>query len=99
MKTGSEPKAKPTPVKDDNKTNTLDVDPRGIFMAAVLGMSWQLAIVVLLPLIGGYELDQHFKSTPAWTAVGSVVAVCGVVAVLINTVREVNHDLPRSRSK
>ncbi|HVC36280.1 MAG TPA: hypothetical protein VNE40_02440 [Candidatus Dormibacteraeota bacterium] len=34
---------------------------RQLFMNSALNMSWQLAIVVLVPVIGGYKLGQHFK--------------------------------------
>ena len=51
-------------------------------MMAALNMSWQLAIVVLVPILGGYALDTHFKSLPLWTAVGFVLAMLSMVAVV-----------------
>ena len=51
-------------------------------MTAALNMSWQLAIVVLVPILGGYALDSHFHSLPLWTAIGFVLAMLGMVAVV-----------------
>jgi F0F1-type ATP synthase assembly protein I len=47
------------------------------FMMAVLNMSWQLAIVVLVPIIGGYKLDILFGSLPVFTIVGFLIAMVG----------------------
>jgi hypothetical protein len=51
-------------------------------MAAALTMSWQLAVVVLVPIIGGFELDQKLNTLPALTIVGFVVAMAGMGAVV-----------------
>lgn len=51
-------------------------------MMAALNMSWQLAIVVLVPILGGYALDMRFNSLPLWTATGFVLALLSMVAVV-----------------
>ncbi len=56
--------------------------PRAEFLVAALNMTWQLAIVVLVPIVGGYKLDQRFNSTPLLTIVGLVVAMFGTAIVL-----------------
>jgi F0F1-type ATP synthase assembly protein I len=48
---------------------------RQLFMSAALGMSWQLAIAVLVPVIGGYELDKALKTLPLFTLVGLILAM------------------------
>lgn len=52
------------------------------FMAAALNMSWQLAVVVLLPIVGGFKLDEHFHSLPLWTISGFVLAMLGMAVVV-----------------
>ena len=52
-------------------------------------MSWQLAIVVLIPVIGGYKLDQRFKSLPLWTITGFVLAMLGMAIVLLRMLKVV----------
>jgi F0F1-type ATP synthase assembly protein I len=55
---------------------------RNLFLIMALNMTWQLAIVVLLPVVGGYYLDQHFGTTPILVIIGAVIAVLGVAGVL-----------------
>jgi hypothetical protein len=47
-----------------------------------MNMSWQLAIVVLVPVIGGYELDQKLDTLPALTIAGFFVAMAGMALVI-----------------
>lgn len=61
---------------------------QNLFLAMALNMTWQLAIVVLIPLVGGYKLDQHFDSSPLYTLIGLVVAISGVAAVLARVLKE-----------
>lgn len=45
-------------------------------------MSWQLALVVLVPIVGGHELDKHFNLSPTLTIVGFILAMIGSSLVL-----------------
>jgi len=53
-----------------------------VFLIAALDMSWRLAIVVLVPIIGGFELDPHLGTTPVLTIVGFVLAMAGLFVIL-----------------
>jgi F0F1-type ATP synthase assembly protein I len=53
-----------------------------MFISAVADMSWRMAIVVLAPIIGGYELDKHLKTTPSFTILGFILAMVGTFFVL-----------------
>lgn len=53
-----------------------------MFAGAVLDMSWQMAVAVLVPIIGGYELDRHLGTTPALTIVGFILAMAGSYVVI-----------------
>lgn len=55
---------------------------RSLFLGAVLNMSWQLAAVVLLPIVGGHLLDKQLDSSPLWTMAGFVVAVVAACVVV-----------------
>ena len=55
---------------------------RQVFVVAVLNLTWQMALVVLVPIIGGYELDHHFSTLPLLTIGGFVLASFGVAIVL-----------------
>lgn len=52
------------------------------FFGAAMNMSWQLAIVVLVPIIGGFELDKKLDTLPALTIVGFFLAMAGMAAVV-----------------
>ena len=47
-----------------------------------MGMSWQLAVVVLVPIVGGYELDKAFATSPLLVIVGFIIAMAGVGLVV-----------------
>ena len=65
--------------------------PSSVFISAALDMSWRLAIVVLLPIIGGFELDQRLKTTPLLTIVGFGLAMAGMALVLWQMLQDVNR--------
>lgn len=50
-----------------------------------LDMSWRLAAAVLVPIIGGYELDSRLGTTPFITVTGFVVAIAGAALVMRRT--------------
>jgi hypothetical protein len=60
------------------------------FVSMALTMSWQLALVVLIPIIGGHFLDQQYKLTPTLTLAGLGLAVIAVFAILLKTVAVAN---------
>lgn len=64
---------------------------RSAFRGAAIGMSWQLAIIVLLPILGGYKLDATYGSTPLWTLVGLCLALVGSVLVIRRALSSVNN--------
>ena len=76
-------------------------NPRLEFLAATLTMSWQLAIVVLVPIIGGFELDRKTHTAPLLTIVGFILAMIGTGVIVwrqlqLVTPPPVNHKEPRS---
>ena len=62
---------------------------------AALQMSWRLAIVVLIPLIGGVKLDERFKTSPYLTILGVLLAIGGVYYVLRRILNEFNQTNPK----
>jgi uncharacterized membrane protein len=54
-------------------------------------MSWQLAVVVLVPVIGGVELDKVFHATYVFVIAGLIVAMIGSGAVLWRTMQAANR--------
>lgn len=64
---------------------------RNLFFVMALNMSWQLAIVVLVPIIGGVQLDKALKTGNTFLFVGLGVAAIGSIAVMWRTVQVANH--------
>ena len=81
------------------KTETPAAIPNSTFITMALTMSWQLALVVLAPIIGGHMLDLHYGKAPLLTLAGLVVAVIGVFGVLARTVSEANHQVEALKPK
>lgn len=65
---------------------------RSKFFTATLGMGWQLALTVLIPLVAGIQLDKHFNSSPSYTLAGFMLAVAGGAAVVWRSVKEVTAE-------
>lgn len=94
MKQTTAPKKTPSPYPGDAKPDA-KVNQAGnsstVFVSMALNMSWRLAIVVMVPIIGGFEVDKHFSTAPAWTITGFVVAMIGVGLVLWQTLQVANR--------
>jgi F0F1-type ATP synthase assembly protein I len=66
---------------------------------AAMQMSWRLAIVVLIPLIGGVKLDEHLKTFPYLTILGSLLAIAGVFYVLRKILNDFSQDVKTKENK
>lgn len=61
------------------------------FAVFALNMSWQLAGVVLVPVLGGVALDKKLGTSPACMLAGLAVALIGSGAVLLRTMQIANR--------
>jgi F0F1-type ATP synthase assembly protein I len=75
------------------QTNTeeLGIIAKRQFVVAAINMSWQLVVVILVPIIGGVELDKALKSKSLYLYVGLGVALAGMVLVLWQAMRTANR--------
>jgi len=83
-------------IKGENKPGTDSRGPGAAFVAIALNMSWQLAIVLLVPVLGGHLLDTHYKTSPVWMIVGMVVALAGCIIVVRQTIQALNELMRRN---
>jgi F0F1-type ATP synthase assembly protein I len=65
--------------------------------AIALNMSWQLLVVVVLPVLAGHWLDGHFRQSPVWTVVGLVLSIIGMLVVVRSTIRELNEVMNETK--
>jgi len=56
-----------------------------------LNMSWQLAIVILVPIIGGVMLDKAIGDKHVFLFVGLLIALIGMSVVLWRTLQVANN--------
>lgn len=80
-----------TPPQGETQPPKAQHNGRADFMVAVLNMSWQLAIVVLVPLIGGVQLDKKLGTSYVCTFVGLGVALVGSGMVMWRTMQAANR--------
>ena len=80
------------------KASEYDANPGGIAVGLTLSMSWQLAVVVLLPVVGGHMLDNHLHphGTPIYTLIGLLLAIAGMIGVVRRTLAELNKHMQKS---
>lgn len=56
-----------------------------LFALSITGMSIQLVIVILVPLMIGMSLDNHFKSKPLYVLIGLLIGISLAVVVVYRT--------------
>jgi hypothetical protein len=61
-----------------------------MFIGMALNMSWQLAIVILIPVVAGVQLDKHFGTSYAYTFIGLGLALLGSGVVMWRTLKVAN---------
>ena len=64
-----------------------------LFMSTMLTMGWQLAVIVLLFLFGGYKLDARYHSSPNLTLLGLLLAVICAAFVVRKAVTDLDDSL------
>jgi uncharacterized membrane protein YjfL (UPF0719 family) len=91
MDSSTTPKKETSPAPGEKKEPVTNAEVRSVFIAAALSMGWQLAVVVVVPIVGGYELDQHLHTSSAWEIVGFVVALLGFFVVVRQQLSDLNE--------
>ncbi len=58
---------------------------RGMFFANLFGMGWRLALIVLVPIFAGVQLDKKFDTAPSLTLAAFFLAVFGAGVMIAQT--------------
>jgi F0F1-type ATP synthase assembly protein I len=77
-------------LKSSSTTNQASYQ-QSLFLSLALDMTWQLAIVFIIPIVGGYLLDKRFHTSPWLTLAGFIVAAAGTFGVLSHVVSRANQ--------
>jgi hypothetical protein len=62
-----------------------------VFIGMALTMTWQLAIVVLVPIIAAAELDKVLKTGSILLFISFLIALIGVTLVLRSSLQKANN--------
>lgn len=73
--------------------------PSMFFLGAVLDLSWQMIVVVLVPIIVGNKLDNSLNVKPLFTILGLVIAVVGSVAVIRSAVKRADSAIAEANKR
>jgi F0F1-type ATP synthase assembly protein I len=82
-----------TPSPTDGDPTTRTGGELQVFVMSALNMSWQLAIVVLAPIIIGNKVDISLKAKPWFTVVGLLLAVAGTVLVIRSAIKRADEAM------
>lgn len=74
-------------------------EPQQFMLGSVVGLSWQLALAVLLPLLGGHFLDRSLDSKPWFTLLGLILAMAGMIVVVSRSLKDVNRYVKSTKIK
>ena len=62
-----------------------------LFFSMGLDMSWRLALSVLIPIVGGAELDTHFRTAHIYLILGFILATALAVVTIRRTLKLANN--------
>ena len=101
MKQTKAPGVAPSPQTDSTKPpKYAGKSANTVFLAMALDMTWRLAIVVLVPVIGGFKLDEALDTSPALTLLGFLLAMGGMAYVMWQTLQKANQTtMPKKDNK
>jgi hypothetical protein len=64
---------------------------RSQFVVMALNMSWQLAVVIFVPIIGGVQLDKAWDTSYVFTLAGVALGLVGSGLVMWRTLQVANR--------
>lgn len=81
-----------TPARDEVDLYLAGVNAKQQFIGSAVSMGWQLALMVIVPVIIGVQLDDHFHASPSYTLAALVLAAMGCIKVVSNTIKQVKKE-------
>lgn len=99
MKTALQRKPSAPVAQDDIGRSLAVFAARKQFLTAAMNMGWQLAGMVIVPVVIGVKLDDHFQTTPSYTLAALFLAIGGVIMVVRGTINQVNREQATTNQK
>lgn len=69
------------------------------FVNSTISMGWQMALMVIIPVVIGVKLDDHFKTQPSYTLAALFLAVGGAAMIVSRTISNVKKDQDKENKK
>ena len=92
VKTSVQRKAIAPVAQDDIERSLAVLSIKQQLVSSAMSMGWQMAGMVLIPVIIGVKLDDRFDSTPSYTLAALVIAIGGAVMIVSKTIKLVNKE-------
>ncbi len=58
-------------------------------LGSLISMGWQLAVAVLVPLLGGNLIDRSLGTLPWFTLLGMILGMAGMIVVVRHALKDV----------
>lgn len=84
---------------DNVEQNLAALAAKRQFLAATSNMGWRLALTVVIPIVGGVKIDEHFKTSPSFTLLGLMFAAAAGSAAVWATVKQVTREQAEDESQ
>lgn len=80
------------------------LNARNLFFGGLVSMGWRLAVMVLLPLFIGVQIDKRFDTSPNFTLGAFFIAIAGASYLIWKTYARLQReqllaDLKKSKRK
>ncbi len=67
-------------------------DARSQLISASIGLGWQLALMVLVPIFIGVQVDRYFDTSPSFTLTALFLAVAGSIVIITRAFKDINQQ-------
>lgn len=68
------------------------IDARNMFFSNLVGMGWRLAVMVLIPLFIGVQIDKRFDTSPNFTLGAFFIAIAGAGYLIWKTYQGMQRE-------
>ncbi len=75
------------------------VNARTLLISNLIGMGWRLALVVLVPIFAGVQLDKRFDSAPSLTLAAFFIAIFAASMLIYKTYVEMSAQAASEEAK
>ena len=68
------------------------LEVRSRLITTTVNMGWRMAIMIVIPIIIGLKLDEHYDSKPSYVLTGFFLAIAGCAYIIYNEYKAINDE-------